>query len=406
MADTPDTSSLVEYVLWGEAAEPAAVEALWRGTFSDTVDNWRAEMQAALAVPAALTQAVPIETLLREGAAALANVQVDQSPGRRLSILLTALAHASADCEIEAKWTVEVNGPAVVGPLASIDKCLVLPAGDRALLSWDGFDLTTDAGLADATCQSWVEGVRVQTGSPLATLLADLSKAGSSDLLPMDDRAVRCLRRSLRALRLVMPTMADWIASETTIFPILMNMGEGVSAARESFSIMECPNSVWLSLNDPLDALDLLVHECTHLRLGRVERLMPTVIGDRACCLAPWHAGYRPVSYVIHGMAVFAVVLEVFGKLFLRLQPSATGLRKLAIWCACLRQTMSSIDECDVEITPLGRELLAAVMRRERAWRNKYGDRIETYRSWAEGEIAEFLTLSAEDADITPWYLV
>lgn len=51
-----------------------------------------------------------------------------------------------------------------------------------------------------------------------------------------------------------------------------------------------------------------IVHECMHLQLSAIERIVPLVAETGAMHFSPWQQTLRPVSGLLHGLYVFAVI--------------------------------------------------------------------------------------------------
>ena len=58
-----------------------------------------------------------------------------------------------------------------------------------------------------------------------------------------------------------------------------------------------------------------IVHECMHLQLTIMERELPLVFAPEVQYHSPWKQTLRPVTGVLHGLYVFAVVYEFLGTL-------------------------------------------------------------------------------------------
>ena len=78
------------------------------------------------------------------------------------------------------------------------------------------------------------------------------------------------------------------------------------------------PFSIFVSV-PPSDArgrirlAESIVHECMHLQLSVLEDIVPLVDESRAMYFSPWQQTLRPVSGVLHGLYVFAVIHTFFG---------------------------------------------------------------------------------------------
>jgi len=55
-----------------------------------------------------------------------------------------------------------------------------------------------------------------------------------------------------------------------------------------------------------------ILHETMHLQLSLIERETPIVQGDAALLYSPWQDRARPVAGLVHGLYVFACILDWF----------------------------------------------------------------------------------------------
>ena len=73
------------------------------------------------------------------------------------------------------------------------------------------------------------------------------------------------------------------------------------------------PFSIFISV-PPLDSqgrirlAESIVHECMHLQLSIMERIVPLVDEPKAMSFSPWQQTSRPVSGLLHGLYVFTVI--------------------------------------------------------------------------------------------------
>lgn len=86
-----------------------------------------------------------------------------------------------------------------------------------------------------------------------------------------------------------------------------------------SHSIPELPFSVFVSIpgKDERDAslrvAESLIHEAMHLQLTLVDSIEPLAVDDRASGYSPWKEEVRPVTGLLHGLYVFAVIHQALG---------------------------------------------------------------------------------------------
>ncbi len=85
-----------------------------------------------------------------------------------------------------------------------------------------------------------------------------------------------------------------------------------------SHSTPELPFSIFVSIpaNDERDVslrvAESLIHESMHLQLTLIDLNAPLVADDRANGYSPWKEEVRPVTGLLHGLYVFAVIHQAF----------------------------------------------------------------------------------------------
>ncbi|WP_433891279.1 aKG-HExxH-type peptide beta-hydroxylase [Streptomyces sp. CA-111067] len=111
------------------------------------------------------------------------------------------------------------------------------------------------------------------------------------------------------------PGMAESIGSVVkAIHPLQCLRGYDVS-----HSTPELPFSIFVSIpeKDERDAslrlAESLIHESMHLQLTLVDIIEPLAVDDRANGYSPWKNEIRPVTGLLHGLYVFAVIHQTFG---------------------------------------------------------------------------------------------
>ena len=85
-----------------------------------------------------------------------------------------------------------------------------------------------------------------------------------------------------------------------------------------SHSDPDVPFSIFVSVPPSatlgrLRVAESIVHECMHLQLSIVEKVLPLVGDAGVMHFSPWQQRPRPVSGVLHGLYVFAVIHKFFG---------------------------------------------------------------------------------------------
>lgn len=84
-----------------------------------------------------------------------------------------------------------------------------------------------------------------------------------------------------------------------------------------SHSTPELPFSIFISIpeNDERDALvrvtESIIHESMHLQLTLMDSIEPLAVDDRVSGYSPWKDEFRPVTGLLHGLYVFAVIHQV-----------------------------------------------------------------------------------------------
>lgn len=140
-----------------------------------------------------------------------------------------------------------------------------------------------------------------------------------------------------------------------------------------SYSDPAVPFSAFVGVPDadgPVATLRLaegLVHEAMHLQLTLVEAAAPLVSGEAERHWTPWQATRRPTRGVLHGFYVFRVLHGLFGEL------SAVCGDTTVLGHVDRRQRDIELETGDAagslarseELTPLGRQLLEALLPRD-----------------------------------------
>ena len=111
------------------------------------------------------------------------------------------------------------------------------------------------------------------------------------------------------------PSLAESIGSVVkAIHPVCSPRGYDVS-----HSTPELPFSIFLSVpdNDERDAMlrvaEALIHESMHLQLTLVDCIDPLAVDGLASGYSPWKDEVRPVTGLLHGLYVFAVIHQALG---------------------------------------------------------------------------------------------
>jgi HEXXH motif-containing protein len=85
-----------------------------------------------------------------------------------------------------------------------------------------------------------------------------------------------------------------------------------------SHSTPELPFSIFFSIPEKgerdasLRVAESIIHESMHLQLTFVDSIEPLTVDDRAGGYSPWKDEIRPVTGLLHGLYVFAVIHQAF----------------------------------------------------------------------------------------------
>lgn len=111
------------------------------------------------------------------------------------------------------------------------------------------------------------------------------------------------------------PSMAESTGSVVkAIHPIQSMRDHDVS-----HSTPELPFSIFVSIpekderNSVLRVAESIIHESMHLQLTLVDSIESLAIDDRATGYSPWKDENRPVTGLLHGLYVFAVIHQALG---------------------------------------------------------------------------------------------
>ncbi|MFI6084992.1 aKG-HExxH-type peptide beta-hydroxylase [Streptomyces sp. NPDC051217] len=158
------------------------------------------------------------------------------------------------------------------------------------------------------------DGGDIRVGPHVAKIeyLSSETAAGFDGLHFSDSRDPQIRERIQAAADVLtqVPSMAESIGSIVkAIHPIQSQRDYDVS-----HSTPELPFSIFVSIpeNDERDALlrvaESLIHESMHLQLTLVDSIEPLTVDYRASGYSPWKDEVRPVTGLLHGLYVFAVI--------------------------------------------------------------------------------------------------
>ncbi|WP_328683734.1 aKG-HExxH-type peptide beta-hydroxylase [Streptomyces sp. NBC_00343] len=163
------------------------------------------------------------------------------------------------------------------------------------------------------------DGGDIQVGPHVAKIeyLSRETAAGFEGLHFADSRDPQIRQRIQAAADVLthIPSMAESIGSVVkAIHPMQALRDHDVS-----HSTPELPFSIFISIpeKDERDALlrvtESIIHESMHLQLTFVDSIEPLAVDDRASGYSPWKDEVRPVTGVLHGLYVFAVIHQALG---------------------------------------------------------------------------------------------
>lgn len=177
----------------------------------------------------------------------------------------------------------------------------------------------TSRWLAGNTRPPAPDGGDIRVGPHVAKIeyLPSETAAGFEGLHFADSRDPQIRERIQAAADVLMhvPSMAESIGSVVkAIHPIQALRDHDVS-----HSTPELPFSIFISMpeKDERDALlrvaESIIHESMHLQLTFVDSIEPLAVDDRASGYSPWKGEVRPVTGLLHGLYVFAVIHQALG---------------------------------------------------------------------------------------------
>ncbi len=198
---------------------------------------------------------------------------------------------------------------------------------------------------------------------------------------PPDHDDVELLAASLKVLQRHRPELLFEMQALPT-WIVLLQRGEH----RLSFTAAELPGVLYTNLVDPLETLDLIVHEFHHLKLDLLESRQPLLTEPATPAVAPWRPDIRTARGVIHGAYVFTNVAHVFEPLFEAGTASAQGRRRRVVWREAVVQACQELRSVECGLTDFGRSLVDAMHDDAASWlRNASGYELE--RTWARAQV-------------------
>jgi HEXXH motif-containing protein len=127
-----------------------------------------------------------------------------------------------------------------------------------------------------------------------------------------------------------------------------------------SHSDPELPFSICISLpqRGEADAVprlaEAILHESMHLQLSMIEREVPLIAEDLECAYSPWKHEVRPISGLLHGLYVFAVIHQVCERW---VEPQAEGIRYCHKRRAEIEREVTTLPERPRGLSSIGSDL-------------------------------------------------
>ena len=199
---------------------------------------------------------------------------------------------------------------------------LVFHFMSRRELDRDLFDqYGTSRWLARDTEGLAPNGGNIRIGPHTARIeyLPDKTAARFGGLHFADDHEPQLLEQIQAAADLLtqVPGMADAVGSVVkSIHPLRALTDHDVS-----HSTPELPFSVFVSIPEmgerdaSLRVAESLIHESMHLQLTLLDSIEPLVVDDHIAGYSPWKNELRPLTGLLHGLYVFAVIHQALGVL-------------------------------------------------------------------------------------------
>jgi HEXXH motif-containing protein len=176
-----------------------------------------------------------------------------------------------------------------------------------------------------------------------------------------DDLAV--LTRALAITAHQRPQLFDEMQKLGVWIVLLQQTGQ-----RLSFTADGLPGVLYLNLVDPLETLDLIVHEFHHAKLDLLESQVTLLDRPLVPVAAPWRPDIRTARGVLHGAYVFLNVADAFEPIFAEGTPSAQGRRRRVVWRTAAQQACADLLASDCGLTAFGHGLVREMFDRSNDW--------------------------------------
>lgn len=124
----------------------------------------------------------------------------------------------------------------------------------------------------------------------------------------------------------------EWIQAAADVLSHIPSIAESIGSVVKSIhpiqalrdhdvshSTPELPFSIFVSIpekgerDESLRVVESLIHESMHLQLTLIESIEPLIVDDHSRGYSPWKNEVRPVTGLLHGLYVFAVIRQALG---------------------------------------------------------------------------------------------
>lgn len=200
--------------------------------------------------------------------------------------------------------------------------------------------------------------------SPPPALIGPYGAMGLQFASAVPPKARRLLEAAFGLLQRV-PEVGAAVTALVRAVHLLDGPGEGIDLSHSDPSL---PCSIFLSLpvgepHAPLRAAESVLHEAMHLQLTLLEAEKPVVRPSASTLYSPWQQRQRPVSGLVHGLYVFAVVDAYLVALLAQLgreRGTADFARKRRAEIAAEIGEAAAVAGHQ-DLTPFGRQLVEAL---------------------------------------------
>jgi hypothetical protein len=296
----------------------------------------------------------------------------------------------SVDCR--AQLAVDTDGTVM---LTHHGRALTLtPTGPHNCLEPSG----SEAGLTVEAFPQ-VAGLRVG-GSALTGLgIPDFMKVS----VPVSEGDLDGLDRTVRLIGRAAPeVLTELLTIVRAVVPLVPPGGRAI----HSSSARELPGVVYAVCTDQFESAAMICHEYHHLKLFLLQERLDLLGRPDVSTRAPWRPDVRKAEGVLHGIYVFFGIASLFDRIFATLAPTRRGLRRLAVWRACVEAGIRELRSVDAQPTEAG----AALLDDMDGMNSQAMDRLAVEQvdavDWARTVIQAHLSMVGTERRQEPWYLL